>query len=155
MKRLVSLFVILFCIFGCGQNEDEVKSKKIEEDLKALPKLAPIAVPEGSFGTYVGALPCDECDMRRVKMNLDSLGRAQIEEVLVYGNEKMDTLKNTATFKDSAEFILVRFDDGKRFFSFQKDGGTSIVYLNVEGKPYLDDSEMPYRLLRILKKVSK
>ena len=67
----------------------------------------------------------------------------------------MDTLKNTATFKDSAEFILVRFDDGKRFFSFQKDGGTSIVYLNVEGKPYLDDSEMPYRLLRILKKVSK
>ena len=154
MKKFFVAAALFSLILGCGQNENEAKAKKIEEDLKALPKLAPVQIPEGVAGSYVGTLPCDECDLRRVKMNLDGDGNAFIEEFLFRRNEKTDTLQNRATYKDSAEFILVRFENANRFFAFQKSNGTSIVYLNVEGKPYLDDTEEPYRLLRILSKVS-
>lgn len=82
-------------------------------------------------------------------MNLDSSGNAQIEEIFLA--EKTDTLKSTATYRDSADYLLVRFDDGKRFLNFLKRGGTSLEYLNIEGKPY-EDSDEPYHLIRILRK---
>lgn len=144
MNKILVLFSVLL-VFACSSEVE--KGKKIEEDLKALPKLSPIEIPEGVVGTYVGNLPCDECDVRRVKMTLDSAGRASIEEIFVSGTQ--DTVKSSAAYKDSSGFIVVRFDDGKRFFSFQKNKGTSLLYLR-EGKVYLDETEEPYQLLRLL-----
>ncbi len=138
-----------FLVFACTQSEEQKKSDKIEADLKNLPKLSPIKIPEGVVGLYIGTLPCDECETRRIRMELDSNGNAQIEEI--FFSAKPDTLKSSATFRDSADYILVRFDDGKRFMNFLKRGGTSLEYLNAEGKPY-EDSEEPYRLIRILQK---
>lgn len=148
--KCLCLFLAFF-VFACTQSEEQKKSDKIEADLKNLPKLAPIKIPEGVAGLYIGTLPCDECDTRRIRMELDSSGRAQIEEILF--SAKPDTLKSSATFKDSADYVLVRFYDGKRFMNFLKRGGTSLEYLNIEGKPY-EDSEGPYRLIRILRKKS-
>lgn len=140
-----------FLVFACTQSEEEKKSDRIEADLKNLPKLAPIEIPKGVVGLYIGNLPCDECESRRIRMNLDSSGTAQIEEV--FFSAKTDTLKSTATYRDSADYILVRFDDGKRFMNFLKRGGTSLEYLNIEGKPY-ENSDEPYHLIRILRKSS-
>ncbi len=136
-------------LFACTQSEEQKKSDKIEADLKSLPKLSPIKIPEGVVGLYIGNLPCDACESRRIRMNLDSSGNAQIEEIFLA--EKTDTLKSTATYRDSADYLLVRFDDGKRFLNFLKRGGTSLEYLNIEGKPY-EDSDEPYHLIRILRK---
>lgn len=146
--KCLSLFAV-FLVFACTQSEEQKKSDKIEADLKNLPKLSPIKIPEGVVGLYIGTLPCDECETRRIRMELDSNGNAQIEEF--FFSAKPDTLKSSATFRDSADYILVRFDDGKRFMNFLKRGGTSLEYLNAEGKPY-EDSEEPYRLIRILQK---
>lgn len=147
MKKTLCFFAALF-LFACTQSEEQKKSDKIEADLKNLPKLSPIEVPEGVSGLYFGTLPCDECDSRRIRMELDSNGGAQIEEIFL--KEKPDTLKSLATYADSADVITVRFADGKRFMNFQKRGGTSLEFLNADGKPY-ENAEEPYRLIRILK----
>ncbi len=148
--KCLCLLLALF-VFACTQSEEQKKSDKIEADLKNLPKLSPIKIPEGVVGLYIGTLPCDECESHRIRMELDSNGNAQIEEIFL--SAKTDTLKSSATYRDSADYILLRFDDGKRFMNFLKRGGTSLEYLNIEGKPY-EDSEEPYRLIRILKKKS-
>ncbi len=142
-KTLALIFAAL--LVACSSEAE--KGKRIEEDLKALPKLSPIEIPEGTVGTYVGSLPCDECDVHRVKMTLDSAGRALIEEIFV--SDESDTLRSSAAYKDSSGFIIVRFDDGKRFFCFQKNKGTSLFYLR-NGKVYTDETEEPYQLLRLL-----
>lgn len=148
--KCLCLFLAFF-VFACTQSEEQKKSDKIEADLKNLPKLSPIKIPEGVVGLYIGTLPCDECESHRIRMELDSNGNAQIEEIFL--SAKTDTLKSSATYRDSADYIFLRFDDGTRFMNFLKRGGTSLEYLNIEGKPY-EDSEEPYRLIRILKKKS-
>lgn len=147
MKKYLGLFLIVL-IAACSTSEEEKKIEKIENDLKNLPKLASIEIPEGIAGTYVGMLPCDDCAARRVKMKLDSAGRATIEEVLV--SNRTDTLRNSATYLDSAGRVIVRFEDGKRFFAFEKHRGTSLYFLSLDGKVYRDESDEPYQLLRIL-----
>lgn len=146
MKKYLGLFLIF--LIACSTSEEEKKIQKIENDLKNLPKLAPIEVPEGSAGTYVGMLPCDDCESRRVKLKLDSAGTATVEEILVAA--KTDTLRNSATYLDSAGKVVVRFDDGKRFLAFEKHRGTSLYFLTLDGKVYRDESDEPYQLLRIL-----
>lgn len=147
MKYFALSLLFLF-LFACAQ-EDEKKAEKVEETLKSLPKLAEIQVPEGVEGVYVGMLPCDECDIHRVRMTLDSAGKAAVQEVFI-SSAGEDTVKSSATYIDSAEFVAVRFDDDRRFFRFQKHKGTSLYYLNRDGNVYLDETEEPYQLLRLL-----
>lgn len=148
MKKWICLFACLLA-YACTQSEERKKSDKIEADLKSLPKLSPIEVPAGVAGLYIGTLPCDECSSHQIKMELDSNGTAQIEEIFL--KAKPDTVKSSATFLDSADHVVVRFDDKRRFLNFQKKNGTALECLNVEGKPYVDETDEPYRLIRILK----
>lgn len=144
MKKLFAILACFLLFVSCSKKSDQKETQVAE--LSNLPKLAPVKVPKGVTGTYVGELPCDECDHRSVEMTLDSTGSLVIKETL----DKSAPIISKATYKDSSSYVIVRFNDGKRFWTFKNNKGTSLIYLNIDGKPYMDDTEEPYQLFRIL-----
>lgn len=136
------LFLLLCCIpllSSCGKEKEEVP-----------PPLKAIEIPETITGLYVGELPCDDCKKKQVKVELDSLGQASIEETFI--QDSVLKVSSKASYVDSGEVIVLAFNDSPKKWTFKKQNKLSLVYLDLSGKPYYMDSGIPYQILKILNK---
>lgn len=136
------LFLLLsgsLLLSSCGKEKEEVP-----------PPLKAIEIPETITGLYVGELPCDDCKKKQVKVELDSLGQASIEETFV--QDSVLKVSSKASYVDSGEVIVLTFNDSPKKWTFKKQNKLSLVYLDLSGKPYYMDSGIPYQILKILNK---
>jgi len=137
------LFLLLCCLFllsSCGKEKKE----------EGPPPLKAIEIPETITGLYVGELPCDDCKKKQVKVELDSLGQASIEEMFI--QDSVLKVSSKASYVDSGEVIVLTFNDSPKKWTFKKQNNLSLVYLDLSGKPYYMDSGIPYQVLKILNK---
>lgn len=136
------LFLLLCCIpllSSCGKEKEEEP-----------PPLKTIEIPETITGLYVGELPCDDCKKKQVKVELDSLGQASIEETFI--QDSVLKVSSKASYVGSGEVIVLTFNDSPKKWTFKKQNKLSLVYLDLSGKPYYMDSGIPYQILKILNK---
>lgn len=136
------LFLLLsgsLLLLSCGKEKEEVP-----------PPLKAIEIPETITGLYVGELPCDDCKKKQVKVELDSLGQASIEETFI--QDSVLKVSSKASYVDSGEVIVLAFNDSPKKWTFKKQNKLSLVYLDLSGKPYYMDSGIPYQILKILNK---
>ena len=76
---LVALFCGLF--WGCSEEKSE-----------RLPDLPPVEIPADVFGFYSGRLPCDDCKLLKVDMDLFEDGKVLAVRTKVVDSVFVDTL---------------------------------------------------------------
>jgi uncharacterized lipoprotein NlpE involved in copper resistance len=109
--KLGLLFIPVLILSGCSEKAPETPP---------LPKLQAIEAPKTLAGTYVGRLPCEDCDEIRITMVLDSSGNANIQEI--YKRDSALTLRSVATYQDSLGVIKIRFVNSNRTLHFRNKG---------------------------------
>ena len=141
-KWWIPFLLWVFC--ACSESSREEQPKPV------FSKLPAIEAPKTLAGTYVGRLPCEDCEGVQVKIVLDSLGGAQIEETEM--RDSAITQVSAASYKDSIEIIRFQFANSPRTLSLKSKKGFSMVLLDFTGKEHVDESGEPYQLIRILNK---
>jgi len=141
-KWWIPFLLLVFC--ACSESSHE------EQPQPVFSKLPALEAPKTLAGTYVGRLPCGDCEGVQVKLILDSLGGAQVEETEM--RDSTITQVSAASYKDSLEWIRLQFANSPRVLSFKSKKGFSMVLLDFTGQEYVDESGEPYQLIRILNK---
>lgn|SRR5574344_663035 len=139
--KFLTLAAMAAALSACGSKEDKAPA----ENLKPL---APISAPKADAGTYMGALPGGDCDKLQIKMVLDSTAHALVTETCI--QDSITSVTRKATYRDSADVLIVTFEDAVRKFEFKKQDGFSAILLDEAGKTMEDESGEPYRVMRIL-----
>ena len=144
MKRLFFIG-LLFGLFsavvlsGCSQ----------EKESAPLPDLPKVELPEGLAGLYSGRLPCDNCKMRMVRMELAEDSTASVIETVLTDTSKVDTLQGKYAAADGT--VKVELANGAKWnFKVGKSGALSL--LTGAGTVYKDENDLPADLIRIINK---
>ncbi|HOG69367.1 MAG TPA: copper resistance protein NlpE N-terminal domain-containing protein [Fibrobacteraceae bacterium] len=144
LKKILFLLGLALLFTSCdGEKKNEQK----------LPPLKAIEIPKTISGLYAGELPCDDCKKKQVKVQLDSLGEALVEEFFI--QDSITKVLSKATYVDSAETVTLLFKETNKKWVFKKEGSLSLVYLDLSGKPYYMESGIAYQMLKILNKPVK
>ncbi len=142
MKKIIPvLWALLF--FACSEKEQAKEP--------SLPPLPKIQAPGSLHGLYLGRIPCEECgetSVIRLKLELDSLGTAEISET---GYESGEVRQSKGIYADSAGFLTVRFAESSRRLYFKRHDDFSFHLADYTGKEYTDESGSFFPLNRILK----
>lgn len=144
MKRIVlaTLCMGLF-LAGC---------EKEAEKPAALPELPKVEIPEGVVGFYAGRLPCDNCKMKMVRMELLADSSVSVVQSIMTDSVKTDTL--AGKFAMDSGKVAVTLSEGTHWkFQVEKSGALSL--LTGAGTVYQDENGMKVDLIRILNVPSK
>lgn len=141
-KHLLILLAVSLFFISC-----EVEDEKKEQSFAPLKK---IEIPDTVIGFYVGELPCDDCKKLQVKIDLDSTGKASVEEV--FFRDSISKVESAATYKDSLDVVTITFPNKNKKWQFKRKNILSLIYLDFSGEPSYMDSGLPYQLLKILKR---
>ena len=140
MKKIFVLLAILVLV-GCSKQEE-----------KPLPPLKKIELPEGLVGLYSGRLPCDNCKVRMVKMNLGEDSSALVYETIVLADTVMHTDTLTGTFSADSNKVVVNLSKNNAKWSFNRGSFGNLEYLTSAGTVYEDQDGMKADLVRIYAK---
>ena len=138
MKRIViaTLCMGLYLV-GCNKEEPA-----------PLPALKPVELPKNTAGLYSGRLPCDECKMRMIRMELAEDSSATLVQTVVTDTMKTDTLKGT--YAVSGEDLSVSIPDASMHLKFKRDTLGNMALMTGAGTVYEDADGMKFELIRIL-----
>jgi hypothetical protein len=138
-KGLLAGLFSLSLLAGCSQ----------EEKSAPLPELPKVELPKGFAGFYTGRLPCDNCKVRMVRMELAEDSSVFAIETILTDVLKGDSLKGTYSTADDK--VYVTFDNGKKW-NFQLGNSGALSLLTGAGTVYKDENDMPADLIRIINK---
>ena len=147
---LVALFCGLF--WGCSEEKSE-----------RLPDLPPVEIPADVFGFYSGRLPCDDCKLRAVDMDLFKDGNVQVLQTILKDSvqtakdsARTDTLRGSFVYADSVVKMLVSKDtaQGMLYWTFKRDKVGNLAFMK-SGSVYRDADGMKYVMVRFYKKLKK
>lgn len=141
-KHLLTLLTVSLLFVSC-----EVEDEKKEQAFVPLKK---IEIPDTVIGFYVGELPCDDCKKLQVKIDLDSTGKAFVEETFV--RDSIFKVKSDATYTDTLDVVTIAFPNSNKKWQFKRKNILSLIYLDLSGEPSYMESGLPYQLLKILKR---
>lgn len=141
-KHLLILLAVSLFFVSC-----EVEDEKKEQAFVPLKK---IEIPDTVIGFYVGELPCDDCKKLQVKIDLDSTGKAFVEETFV--RDSIFKVKSDATYTDILDVVTIAFPNSNKKWQFKRKNILSLIYLDLSGEPSYMESGLPYQLLKILKR---
>lgn len=144
MKRLVftGLLVGLFSgamLAGCSQ----------EEKSAPLPDLPKVELPEGLAGLYSGRLPCENCKVRMVRLELAEDSSVIAVETVLTDTAKSDTLSGKYSAADGK--VSVELGNGTKW-NFVVGNSGALSLLTGAGTVYKDENDMPADLIRIINK---
>ena len=87
MKKILTIAAVgCVLLVGCSKEEPA-----------PLPALKPVELPKNTAGLYSGRLPCDECKMRMIRMELAEDSSATLVQTVVTDTMKTDTGKRPLT----------------------------------------------------------
>lgn len=135
-KTLLSALLLSVALVACSKEEEA-----------PLPDLPKVELPEGLAGLYSGRLPCDNCKVRMVRMNLAEDRTAEVVETLMGETMKVDTLKGTFDDKDGVVSLVL--SEGKVKWSFKRGTSGSLDFMTSAGSVYEDADGMKASLIRI------
>ncbi|MBR4916572.1 MAG: copper resistance protein NlpE N-terminal domain-containing protein [Fibrobacter sp.] len=135
MKRIVLAALCLGLFFACSKEESA-----------PLPELPKVEIPEGLVGLYSGRLPCENCKMRGVRMELAEDSSLLFVQTLVTDTAKVDSLKGKYSFSDGK--VSVVLDDGLHL-NFVVDKYGALSMLTGAGTVYEDENGMKADLIKI------
>ena len=116
LKKILFLLGLALLFTSCdGEKKNEQK----------LPPLKAIEIPKTISGLYAGELPCDDCKKKQVKVQLDSLGEALVEEFFI--QDSITKVLSKATYVDSAETVTLLFKETNKWV-FNQRGLFTLVF---------------------------
>ena len=138
-KGFIASLFSLAVLSGCSQ----------EKESAPLPDLPKVELPEGLAGLYSGRLPCDNCKMRMVRMELAEDSTASVIETVLTDTSKVDSLQGKYSTVDGT--VKVELANGAKWnFKVGKSGALSL--LTGAGTVYKDENDLPADLIRIINK---
>lgn len=133
--------IAMVAMFGSACSED-----KQQEKLKDLP---PVEIPKELPGLYSGRMPCDDCDTKMIRMNLNEDSTVIVAQTKIKDTAVTDTLYGTYTYAD--DVIKVSLSDNSIHWNYRRDGVGNLSYLTSSGTLYEDADGMHMDLIRIFK----
>ena len=145
MKYACALAALLCGLFwGCSEEKSE-----------RLPDLPPVEIPADVFGYYSGRLPCDDCKLRAIDMDLHKDSSALVVQKVLKDSMHVDTLRGSFVYADSVVKMLVSQDSlGMLYWVFKRDKVGNLVFMKL-GDVYRDADGMKYVMVRFYKKLKK
>jgi hypothetical protein len=114
-----------------------------------LPDLPKVELPKGLAGLYSGRLPCDNCKVRMVRMELAEDSTVSVIETVLTDTTKTDTLQGKYT--QNANVISVELGNGVKW-NFAPGNSGALSLLTGAGTVYKDENGLPADLIRIINK---
>ena len=142
MKYAYAL-VALFCGFFWGCSEE--KSER-------LPDLPPVEIPADVFGFYSGRLPCDDCKLLKVDMDLFEDGKVLAVRTKVVDSVFVDTLHGTYVYVDSV--VKMELSENAAHWAFKRDKVGNLAFMK-SGEIYRDADGLKSVMVRFYKKILK
>jgi len=138
MKKILTIAAVgCVLLVGCSKEEPA-----------PLPALKPVELPKNTAGLYSGRLPCDECKMRMIRMELAEDSSATLVQTVVTDTMKTDTLKGT--YAVNGEDLSVSIPDASMHLKFKRDTLGNMALMTGAGTVYEDADGMKFELIRIL-----
>lgn len=123
-----------------------------EEKSEPLPDLPPVEIPATVFGYYSGRLPCDDCKLLKVDMDLFEDGKALAVRTKVLDSVSVDTLHGTFVYADS--IAKISFSDNEAHWVFKRDKVGNLAFMKA-GDVYRDADGLKAVMVRFYKKINK
>jgi len=140
MKYFYVLAAMLCGLFyGCSKEKSE-----------PLPDLPPVEIPAEVFGFYSGIQPCDDCEARKVDMELNKDGSVLAIDMLYRDSVLVDTLRGKFSFADS--IVSVSLSDNSIHWEFKRDRVGNLALMR-SGSVYRDVDGAKAVLVRFYKKI--
>ena len=145
MKYACVLAALLCGLFwGCSEEKSE-----------RLPDLPPVEIPADVFGFYSGRLPCDDCKLRAIDMDLLKDSSALVVQKILKDSMHVDTLRGSFMYADSVVKMLVSQDSlSMLYWVFKRDKVGNLVFMK-SGDVYRDAEGSKYVTVRFYKKIKK
>jgi hypothetical protein len=139
VSRWILLFGLLL-LLGCSK-----------EEKAPLPPLKKIEVPEGAVGFYSGRLPCDNCKMNIVKVQLKEDSSVVFVQNIVRGStpDSIDTDTLSGRFTMTGDKMSMELSEGKTRYNFQQGSYGSFALLTGAGTVYKDQDGFKAELIRV------
>ncbi|MCQ2091096.1 MAG: copper resistance protein NlpE N-terminal domain-containing protein [Fibrobacter sp.] len=131
----------LVAMFGSACSEE-----KKQEKLQDLP---PVEFPKELPGLYSGRMPCDDCDTRMIRMNLNEDSTVVVAQTKIRDSVVTDTLRGTYLYADG--IVKVSLSDNTIHWNYKRDGVGNLSYLTSSGSIYEDANGLRMDLIRIFK----
>lgn len=125
-----------------------------EEKAEPLPDLPPIELPKDVPGLYSGNLPCDDCTIRMIRMELKADSTAEVVQTKVRDAMQVDTLMGVYVVTDSALKVTLPMSQGSAdsiHWGYKRSKSGNLTYLNSTGSIYEDGDGNRFELIRIFK----
>ena len=123
-----------------------------EEKSEPLPDLPPVEIPATVFGFYSGRLPCDDCKLLKVDMDLFEDGKVLAVRTKVLDSLLVDTLHGTFVYADS--IAKVDFANDSLHWAFKRDKVGNLAFMKA-GDVYRDADGLKAVMVRFYKKINK
>lgn len=123
-----------------------------EEKSEPLPDLPPVEIPATVFGYYSGRLPCDDCKLLKVDMDLFEDGKVLAVRTKVLDSVFVDTLRGTFVYADS--IAKISFSDNAIHWAFKRDRVGNLAFMKA-GDIYRDADGLKAVMVRFYKKINK
>ncbi|MBR6450827.1 MAG: hypothetical protein IKS96_13005 [Fibrobacter sp.] len=123
-----------------------------EEKSEPLPDLPPVEIPATVFGYYSGRLPCDDCKLLKVDMDLFEDGKVLAVRTKVLDSVFVDTLRGTFVYADS--IAKISFSDNAIHWAFKRDRVGNLAFMKA-GDVYRDADGLKAVMVRFYKKINK
>ena len=123
-----------------------------EEKSEPLPDLPPVEIPATVFGFYSGRLPCDDCKLLKVDMDLFEDGKVLAVRTKVADSVFVDTLHGTYVYADS--IAKVDFSDNAAHWAFKRDKVGNLAFMK-SGEIYRDADGLKAVMVRFYKRINK
>ena len=123
-----------------------------EEKSEPLPDLPPVEIPATVFGYYSGRLPCDDCKLLKVDMDLFEDGKVLAVRTKVLDSVFVDTLRGTFVYVDS--IAKISFSDNAIHWAFKRDRVGNLAFMKA-GDIYRDADGLKAVMVRFYKKINK
>ena len=141
-KVTAPAIAVALCVSACS-----------EEKKEPLPDLPTVELPKELPGLYSGRMPCEDCDARMIRMNLNEdmsviVAQTKIKDTLV-----TDTLIGTYEVTDST--VKVSLSNDSIHWNYKRGSMGMLSYLTSNGTVYKDERGLGADLIRIFKSPEK